>query len=41
MNILIETPSQTYDFLISNPPYVSQNEMKNLSKEIKTPKEYL
>ena len=35
MNILIETPSQTYDFLISNPPYVSQNEMKNLSKEIK------
>ena len=24
MNILIETPSQTYDFLISNPPYVSQ-----------------
>ena len=35
MNILIDTPSQTYDFLISNPPYVSQNEMKNLSKEIK------
>jgi len=35
MNILIDMPSQTYDFLISNPPYVSQNEMKNLSKEIK------
>jgi len=35
MNILIDTPFKTYDFLISNPPYVSQNEMKNLSKEIK------
>ena len=35
MNILIDRPSKTYDFLISNPPYVSQNEMKNLSKEIK------
>jgi len=35
MNILINTPFQTYDFLISNPPYVSQKEMKNLSKEIK------
>ena len=35
MNILIDTPSKKYDFLISNPPYVSQNEMKNLSKEIK------
>ena len=35
MNILIDMPSQTYDFLISNPPYVSQNEMKHLSKEIK------
>ena len=35
MNILIDMPSKTYDFLISNPPYVSQNEMKNLSKEIK------
>ena len=35
MNILIDTPSKTYDFLISNPPYVSQREMKNLSKEIK------
>ena len=35
MNILIDMPSKTYDFLISNPPYVSQKEMKNLSKEIK------
>ena len=35
MNILIDMPSRTYDFLISNPPYVSQKEMKNLSKEIK------
>ena len=35
MNILTDTPCKTYDFLISNPPYVSQNEMKNLSKEIK------
>ena len=35
MNILIDMPSKTYDFLISNPPYVSQEEMKNLSKEIK------
>ena len=35
MNILIDIPFQTYDFLISNPPYVSQKEMKNLSKEIK------
>jgi len=35
MNILIDTPTKTYDFLISNPPYVSQHEMKNLSKEIK------
>ena len=35
MNILIDTPFQTYDFLISNPPYVSQNEMEHLSKEIK------
>ena len=35
MNILIDIPSQTYDFLISNPPYVSKNEMKHLSKEIK------
>ena len=35
MNILIDMPSKAYDFLISNPPYVSQNEMENLSKEIK------
>ena len=35
MNILVDMPSKTYDFLISNPPYVSQKEMKNLSKEIK------
>jgi len=35
MNILIDKPSKTYDFLISNPPYVSQSEMRNLSKEIK------
>ncbi|MFL3006259.1 MAG: peptide chain release factor N(5)-glutamine methyltransferase [Candidatus Neomarinimicrobiota bacterium] len=35
MNILTDTPCKTYDFLISNPPYVSQNEMKNLSKHIK------
>ena len=35
MNILIDRPTKTYDFLISNPPYISQNEMKNLSKEIK------
>ena len=35
MNILIDMPSKTYDFLISNPPYISQKEMKNLSKEIK------
>jgi len=35
MNILIDVPFKTCDFLISNPPYVSQNEMKNLPKEIK------
>ena len=35
MNILIDMPSKTYDFLISNPPYVSLKEMKNLSREIK------
>ncbi len=35
MNILMDIPRKTYDFLISNPPYVSQNEMNNLSKEIK------
>ena len=35
MNILKDIPRKTYDFLISNPPYVSQNEMKNLSEEIK------
>ena len=35
MNILIDTPYKTYDFLISNPPYVSQDEMENLPKEIK------
>ena len=35
MNILIDAPFKTCDFLISNPPYVSQNEMKNLPKEIK------
>ena len=35
MNILIDVPFKTCDFLISNPPYISQNEMKNLPKEIK------
>lgn len=35
MNILIDIPFKTCDFLISNPPYISQNEMKNLPKEIK------
>ncbi|OUX33418.1 MAG: protein-(glutamine-N5) methyltransferase, release factor-specific [bacterium TMED264] len=35
MNILIDIPFKTYDFLISNPPYVSQNEMKTLPNEIK------
>ena len=35
MNILIDVPFKTCDFLISNPPYVSQNEMKYLPKEIK------
>ena len=35
MNILIDIPFKTYDFLISNPPYVSQNEMKILPNEIK------
>ena len=35
MNILIDIPYKTYDFMISNPPYVSQNEMNDLSKEIK------
>jgi len=35
MNILMDVPRKTYDFLISNPPYVSQNEMKNLSEDIK------
>ena len=35
MNILIDVPFKNCDFLISNPPYVSQNEMKYLPKEIK------
>ena len=35
MNILIDVPFKTCDFLISNPPYISQNEMKYLPKEIK------
>tara|TARA_B100000427_G_C15500740_1_gene591893 strand:- start:852 stop:1706 length:855 start_codon:yes stop_codon:yes gene_type:complete len=35
MDILIEIPQKNYDVLISNPPYVSQNEMNHLSKQIK------
>ena len=38
VDILVEvpnTPSKKYDLLASNPPYISKNEMKRLSKEIK------
>ena len=38
LDILVDVPdisSKKYDLLVSNPPYVSKNEMKHLSKEIK------
>ena len=38
VDILAEVPnapSKKYDLLVSNPPYISENEMKHLSKEIK------
>ena len=38
LDILIDAPDTSlrkYDLLVSNPPYVSKNEMKHLSKEIK------
>ena len=35
MNILEEMPSAKYDIVISNPPYVSKDEYKNLDLEVK------
>ncbi len=38
VDILVDVPdtsSKKYDLLVSNPPYVSKNEMNHLSKEIK------
>ena len=38
VDILVDVPdtsSKKYDLLVSNPPYISKNEMKHLSKEIK------
>ena len=35
MNILEEIPSAKYDIVISNPPYVSKDEYKNLDLEVK------
>ena len=37
IDILVEfqITFKKYDLLASNPPYISKNEMKNLSKEIK------
>ena len=38
LDILVDVPdtlSKKYDLLVSNPPYISKNEMNYLSKEIK------
>ena len=35
MDILNDMPSNSYDVLISNPPYISYSEMSSLAKEIK------
>ena len=35
MDILSNTPSKEYDLLVSNPPYISRNEMNYLPEEVK------
>ena len=43
MNILKDAPASSYDIIISNPPYISKNEYKNLDMEVQSnePKEAL
>ena len=35
MNILEDVPSDSYDIIISNPPYISKNEYKSLEIEVR------
>ena len=35
MDILVNTPPKEYDLLVSNPPYISRNEMNYLPEEVK------
>ena len=35
MDILSTFPEQLFDLLVSNPPYISKNEMENLMKDVK------
>ena len=35
MDILNTSPEKLFDLLVSNPPYISKNEMENLTKDVK------